>query len=82
MYVAWARYPGQAANNVIYFARSTDGGQTFSTPMRLTQGHGEEQFADIGVGPNGAVYVTYREIMHQKSTENRIRIVRSTDGGQ
>ena len=50
--------------------------------MRLTQGHGEEQFADIGVGPNGAVYVTYREIMHQKSTENRIRIVRSTDGGQ
>lgn len=81
VYVAWARYPGQAANNVIYFARSTDGGQTFSTPMRLTQGHGEEQFADIGVGPNGAVYVTYREIMHQKSTENRIRIVRSTDGG-
>src|SRR3954468_18390874 len=82
VYVAWARYPGQAANNVIYFARSTDGGQTFSTPMRLTQGHGEEQFADIGVGPDGAVYVTYREIMHQKSTENRIRIVRSIDGGQ
>ncbi|HEX6651259.1 MAG TPA: sialidase family protein [Thermoleophilaceae bacterium] len=82
LYVAWARYPGQAANNVIYFARSTDGGQTFSTPMRLTQGHGEEQFADIAVGPDGAVYVTYREIMHQKSTENRIRIVRSTDGGQ
>jgi hypothetical protein len=82
LYVAWARYPGQAANNVIYFSRSTDGGQTFSSPMRLTQGQGEEQFADIGVGPNGAVYVTYREIAHQKSTENRIRIVRSTDGGQ
>jgi hypothetical protein len=82
LYVAWARYPGQAANNVIYFSRSTDGGQTFSSPMRLTQGQREEQFADIGVGPNGAVYVTYREIAHQKSTENRIRIVRSTDGGQ
>ena len=50
--------------------------------MRLTQGHAEEQFADIGVGPSGAVYVTYREIAHQKSTQNRIRIVRSTDGGQ
>jgi hypothetical protein len=82
VYVAWARYPGQAANNVIYFARSTDGGQTFSSPMRLTQGQREEQFADIGIGPNGAVYVTYREIAHQKSTENRVRIVRSTDGGQ
>ena len=82
LYVAWARYPGQAANNVIYFSRSTDGGQTFSSPIRITQGQAEEQFADIGIGPNGAVYVTYREIAHQKSTQNRVRIVRSTDGGQ
>jgi hypothetical protein len=29
-----------------------------------------------------ATYVTYREIAHQRPTENRIRIVRSTDGGQ
>ena len=82
VYVAWARYSGQAANNVVYFSRSTDGGQTFSRPMRITEGQAEEQFADIGIGPEGAVYVTYREIAHQKSTENRIRIVRSTDGGQ
>jgi Neuraminidase (sialidase) len=82
VYVAWARYSGQAANNTIFFTRSTDGGQTFSKPVRLTGGHAEEQFADIGIGPNGAVYVTYREIAHQKSTENRVRIVRSTDGGQ
>ena len=82
VYVAWARYAGQAANNVILFSRSTDGGQSFSRPISLTEGHAEEQFADMAVGPNGAVYVTYREIAHQKSTENRIRIVRSTDGGQ
>jgi hypothetical protein len=82
VYVAWARYSGQAANNVVYFSRSTDGGQSFSSPIRITEGQAEEQFADIGIGPQGAVYVTYREIAHQKSTENRIRIVRSTDGGQ
>jgi hypothetical protein len=82
VYVAWARYSGQAANNVILFSRSTDGGRTFSRPERLTGGHAEEQFADIGVGPQGAVYVTYREIAHQKSTQNRIRIVRSTNGGR
>jgi hypothetical protein len=82
VYVAWARYTGQALNNNVFFTRSTDGGQTFSKPVRLTGGQAEEQFADIGIGPNGAVYVTYREIAHQKSTENRIRIVRSTDGGQ
>jgi hypothetical protein len=82
VYVAWARYTGQAANNVILFSRSTDGGRTFSRPARLSQGQGEEQFADIGVGPQGAVYVTFREIAHQNPTQNRIRIVRSTDGGQ
>jgi hypothetical protein len=82
VYVAWARYSGQAANDVVLFSRSTDGGLTFSKPQRLTQGRGEEQFADIGVGPEGEVYVTYREIAHQGPTANRIRIVRSTDGGQ
>jgi hypothetical protein len=82
VYVAWARYPGQSANNVLYFSRSTDGGVTFSRPIRLTQGLAEEQFADMAVGPQGAVYVTYREIAHQAPTENRIQIVRSTDGGQ
>ena len=82
VYVAWARYSGQAANNNIFFTRSTDGGRTFSKPVRITGGQAEEQFADIAIGPDGAVYVTYREIAHQKSTENRIRIVRSTDGGQ
>ena len=67
---------------MILFSRSTDRGRTFSKPVRLTEGQAEEQFADIGIGPQGAVYVTYREIAHQKPTENRIRIVRSTDGGQ
>ena len=82
VYVAWARYPGQAANNVVFFTRSSDGGRTFSKPQRLTEGRAEEQFADIAVGPQGNVYVTYREIAHQGPTQNRIRIVRSTDGGQ
>ena len=82
VYVAWARYSGQAVNNNVWFTRSTDGGQTFSKPFRLTGGQAEEQFADIAIGPDGAVYVTYREIAHQNSTENRVRIVRSTDGGQ
>jgi hypothetical protein len=71
VYVAWARYSGQVANNVIFFSRSTDGGATFSRPQRLTHGRAEEQFADIGVGPDGEVYVTYREIAHQRPTETQ-----------
>jgi hypothetical protein len=81
VYVLWAQYPGQAANNTLHFARSTDHGQTFSKPVRITPGLGEEQFADATVGPDGTLYVTFRAIAHQKSTADGIWLVRSTDGG-
>jgi hypothetical protein len=81
VYVLWAQYPGQSANNTLHFARSTDQGQTFSKPIRITQGLTEEQFADAAVGPDGTLYVTYRAIAHQKSTADAIWLVRSTDAG-
>jgi hypothetical protein len=82
VYVLWAQYPGQAANNTLHFARSTDHGQTFSKPVRITSGQSEEQFADATVGPDGTLYVTYRTIAHQKSTADAIWLVRSTDAGE
>jgi hypothetical protein len=82
VYVLWAQYPGQAANNTLHFARSTDHGQTFSKPVRITPGLAEEQFADATVGPDGTLYVTYRTIAHQSSTADAIWLVRSTDGGE
>jgi len=81
VYVLWAQYPGQSANNTLHFARSTDHGQTFSKPVRITPGLSEEQFADATVGPDGTLYVTYRTIAHQSSTTDAIWLVRSTDGG-
>jgi hypothetical protein len=81
VYVLWAQYPGQSANNTLHFARSTDHGTTFSKPVRITQGLAEEQFADATVGPDGTIYVTYRTIAHQSPTADGIWIVRSTDAG-
>ena len=81
VYVAWARYPGQSANNVIYVVRSTDHGETFSKPQRITQGKGEEQFADLSVGPDGTVWLTYRQIAHQPSTEDAVYVTSSHNGG-
>lgn len=81
VYVLWAQYPGQAGNNTLHFARSTDHGQTFSKPVRITPGLSEEQFADATVGPDGTLYVTYRTIAHQTSTADAIWLVRSTDAG-
>ncbi|MFY9587510.1 MAG: sialidase family protein [Actinomycetota bacterium] len=81
VYVAWARYPGQSKNNGIQVTRSTDQGRTWSKPVKISPGVGEEQFADLAVGPDGVVYLTFRTISQQKSTENTIWIARSTDGG-
>jgi hypothetical protein len=81
VYVAWARYSGKAANNVILFSRSTDHGATFSPPTRVSPGLGEEQFADLAVGPDGTVWLTYRNFAHQGSTANTISVESSTDGG-
>jgi hypothetical protein len=82
VYVAWARYSGGTTNNVILFSRSTDGGVTWSRAERIANAPGELQFTDIGIGPDGAVYVTYRSYDSSSSRqENAIHIVRSTDGG-
>jgi hypothetical protein len=82
VYVAWARYSGKAANNVILFSRSTDHGQTFSRPVRISPGLAQEQFADTAVGPDGAVYVTYRTYAAHGRTGDAVWVVKSTDGGQ
>lgn len=81
VYVAWARYSGKAANNVILFSRSTDHGASFSPPTRVSPGLGEEQFADLAVGPDGTVWLTFRDFAHQGPTADTISVERSTDGG-
>ena len=81
IYLAWSRYSGRAANNVVLFSRSTDHGVTFSPPVRVSPGLGEESFADLAVGPDGTVYLTYRNFAHQPSTADTISVERSADAG-
>ena len=64
VYVAWDNASFNAgkssANNALLFARSTDGGLTFSSPIavnNLTGGPSSVIAADPFVGPNGEVYV-------------------------
>jgi len=82
VYVAWSRYSGKAANNVVLFSRSTDHGATFSQPARVSPGIGSESFADLAVGPDGTVYLTYRDFAAQGPTANTVSLERSADGGQ
>jgi hypothetical protein len=89
VYFAWARFTGNifggpnGFNSSVYFVRSTDHGQTFSAPVKLTQTVHDIQFPDISVTGNGHVYVTYRQFADVRSHEvsDAIAYNASTDCG-
>jgi len=73
VYVAWAQFNGFAPNNVILFSRSTDHGMTFSAPIRIAPVNvGGAEFADLAVGPDGNVYLTFRTFPSPSSPVNVI----------
>jgi len=78
VYVAWDTTQG-AGTSTINFARSTDGGVTFTT-QRIDDPNAGSGAAEIGaipaVGPNGEVYVAWLDV-----TNSRLRVDRSFDGG-
>lgn len=86
VYFAWARFTGNSPNGFnssVYFVRSTDHGQSFSAPMKLSQSVHDIQFPDIAVTGDGHVYVTYRQFadVRSNSTVDAIDYNASTDCG-
>src|SRR5262245_49442506 len=83
VYVAWSQYNGSAGNNTVLLARSTDHGLTFSHPINVTPvAHGTASFADLAVGPDGGVYVTFIDYPSSSNPSTEIRLAKSTDGGE
>ena len=86
IYITWTMFDDYFSHNpndssYIMFTRSTDAGQTFSTPMRICEVAGDAidssntvEGAIPCVGPNGKVYVSW-------SGPLGIVFDRSTDGG-
>ena len=86
VYFAWARFTGNTPNGYnssVYFVRSTDHGQTFSAPRKLSQTVHDIQFPDIAVTGDGHVYVTYRQFadVRSNSTVDAIEYNASTNCG-
>jgi hypothetical protein len=83
VYVAWSQYPGFAqTNNAVLFSRSTDHGLTFSRPVRVTPvERGTASFADLAVGPDGAVYLAFVTYPSPSRPSSDIWLLKSTDGG-
>jgi len=83
VYVAWDNASLNAgkssANDDLLFARSTDGGLTFSSPVALnnpTGGPRQVIGADPFVGPNGEVYVAWHDVQ-----QNLLMVNSSFNGG-
>jgi len=81
VYVGWDTVTSgkSSANDDLLFARSTDGGKTFSSPVALnnpTGGPRQVIGADPFVGPNGEVYVAWHDVQ-----QNLLMVNHSFDGG-
>jgi hypothetical protein len=90
IYILWQEivFSGGSHGGEIFFARSTDGGRTFSDPInlsntpagagkgRLTARHWDNGSLDLAVGPSGHLYAAWTEY------EGVLRFSRSTDGGR
>jgi len=82
VYVCWSQFLGVSGNNGVWFARSTDGGRTYSNPQKVSVGSKGVQFCDIAVTANGTVYVTWRQFETNRGHQiDAVAVNKSTDGG-
>jgi hypothetical protein len=82
VYFAYSRFSGNAGGVGIYFSRSTNHGQTFTHPFKVSHTISDVQFPDIAVTGNSNVYIAFRSFESGRGLEtDSIYYVRSTDCG-
>jgi len=83
VYVGWTLFSGFSSE--IWFSRSTDHGEHFSTPVMLSVANNDGPFNTyifLGTGPDGALYISYSSFPSNLSPESDVWVLKSTDGGQ
>src|SRR6266540_652277 len=81
VYTCWSRFVGFNGRTKISFSRSTDSGQTFSTPIELSFGK-DVQGCDIAIEHDGDVYVAWGTRNTPAAIDAQgLAIARSTNGG-
>ena len=81
VYVAWSQYNSFAPTNAVLFSRSTDHGLTYSRPIRVTPTALGTSFADLAVGPDGSVYLTFITYPSSSNPNTDVWLSKSTNGG-
>ncbi len=86
VYVAWTSFHGAFGNSPIKFARSTDGGASFSPHKTVSTGGSsgtpKNQGVDVAVASDGTIYAAYAAFQGGGNAFNGISIVKSTDCGK
>jgi len=83
VYVGWTLFAGFSSE--IWFSRSTDHGEHFSTPVKLSVAQNDGPFNTyifLGTGPDGALYISYSSFPHSISPDSDVWLLKSTDGGE
>jgi len=83
VYVGFTLFAGHSSE--IWFSRSTDHGEHFSTPVKLSTANNDGPFNTyifLGTGPDGTLYITYSSFPSNLKPESDVWLLKSTDGGQ
>ena len=76
IYLSWTEFVNNNPG-IIQFSKSVDGGSSFSSPVTISNTPLDQVQGSLPyVGPNGVLYVAW-----QDTTNNQIKIARSTNGG-
>ena len=80
VYAVWTHFT--ATSSMIFFSRSTNHGLTWSKAIQINPAsqNGAIQGSQVGVGPDGSVYVSYELFLGTGSTGKQ-EIAKSSNGG-
>ena len=84
IYVGWQRDDTLGQSSDIYFARSTDGGNSFSSPMKINDNLPQTAYAEGAfpfVGADGDVYVAWYDCYFKGGVPGSLYVDKSTNGG-
>lgn len=85
VYVGWQRDDTLGQNSDIYFARSTDGGVSFSAPVKINDNAPQTAYAEGAfpfVGADGDVYMAWYDCYFKGGVPGSLYVDKSTNGGQ
>jgi signal peptidase I len=79
VYVVWN--DNSTGNYEVYFAKSTDGGNSFGKSINLSNNAGLSVFPKIAVSTNNTLYVSWTDNITNARQNQNLHFVKSTDGG-